>query len=203
MSTQSNQPAISSMNAVISSIENDRQVYRWFLMFISLPDIRQKLCAQDKIKKEYTALKKIQMGEIITYIVSALIVIVSCLIKQFWALILLAGPFVFLFILFRKNRGHVSTISEQFLLENIQPDELKRQTLYQVCESFSLKYNIPSLVDIITFQDFVARKVLLGCVLLLPFITYLITWRFWLACLAILLTSIAIVNTSIVLRRLK
>ena len=203
MSTEINQNAVSNMISVISSIENDRQVYRWFLMLISLPEIQQDLFVINKTKEEYQTLKKIQRTEIITYIVLALMMTVSCLIKQPWALLGEGLPLLILVNLFRKNRRCVAAISEQFLLKNIQPDELNQQTLFQTCEYFSKKYNIPSLVDIITFQDSIGRKVLLGALLFLPFNYPFNSWQILIAIFTVLSATLAIVNTSIILRKLK
>ena len=203
MSIEFNQNAVSSMSSIVSSIENDRYVYRWFLILISLPEIQQKICVQNKKKKEYQALKKIQIAKIIIYITLALIITASCLIKQFGVLLLGVLPLVILVNLFRKNRRCVAAISEQFLLENIQPDELNRQTLYQTCEYLSKKYNIPSLVDIITCQDFIGRKVLLGAILIFIFIFKINDWRALIAVFVVLSATVAILNTSIVLRKLK
>ena len=191
------------MTAVINSIENDRQAYRWFLMFISLPEIQQSLSKQDKTRKEYQALKKIQITEIITYIAVVLVVIAAFFIKQPWLLFWGGLPLVVLVNLFRKNRRCVAAISEEFLLKNIPQDELSQQTLFQICEYFSKKYNTPSLVDIITFQDFTGRKVLLGAILFLPFIYPFKPWQMYAGIFAVLLATLAIVNTSIVLRKLK
>lgn len=203
MSTELKQNAVSSMACVISSIENDRQVYRWFLMFISLAEIQQILSKQNKTKEEYQSLKKTQKAEIIIYMVLALIMTASCLIKQPWILLLNVLPLAILINLFRKNRRCVAAISKQFLLENTQPDVLSQQTLFQTCEYFSKKYTTPSLVDIITFQDFILRKVLLGAILFLPFICPLKIWQLWIVFFTIYSATLAIVNTSIVLRKLK
>ena len=103
MSTEFNQNAVSSMSSVLSSIENDRQVYRWFLMLISVPGIQQKLSEQNKIKDEYQSLKKIQITEIITYMALALITIGSIYLKQPWWLLFNLPPLVVLINLFRNN----------------------------------------------------------------------------------------------------
>ena len=203
MSTEFDPNVVSSMSAVINSIENDRQVYRWFLMFISLAGIKQDLSQVHKTRKEYQTLKKIQITEIITYMVLALIVISSYLIKQPWVLLWGGVLLAILVNLFRKNRRCVAYISEQFLLKNTQPDTLNRQTLYQICEYLSKEYHIPSLVYIITYQDFIGRKVLLGAILFVPFICPFKTWQILMVILIVFLTTLAIVNTSIVLRRLK
>ena len=94
-------------------------------------------------------------------------------------------------------------ISEQFLLENIQPDELNQQTLYQTCEYLSTKYHIPSLVDIITYQDFIGRKALLGAILVIPFIYPFKSWQIFMAVIIVYLVTLVVVNSSIVLRQLK
>ena len=203
MQTRINQGNVSSMSSVIGSIDNDGQVYRWFLILISLAAVQQKLCVNNKISREYQTLKKIQTTEIAVYLVMVLITAVSCLIKQPWLFLLAGVPLMILINLYRKNRRCVAAISERFLLENIQADELNKQTLYQTCEYLSKEYTIPSLVDIITYQDFIARKVLLATVLFLPFIFAFRTWQIWFFTLIILLATIAIVNTSYVLKKLK
>jgi hypothetical protein len=203
MSIKFNQNAVSSMSSIISSIENDRYVYHWFLILISLPEIQQKICVQNKKKEEYQSLKKIQIAKIIIYVALALTITAFCLTKQFWILLLGILPLVILVNLFRKNRRRVAAISEQFLLENIQPDELNRQTLYQTCEHLSKKYNIPSLVDIITCQDFIGRKVLLGAILILIFLFPINDWKILIVVFVVLSATVAILNTSIILRKLK
>ena len=203
MPTVPNQNSLSSMNSVLKSIENDRQVYLWFLMLISLPDIQQKLSTNSKTKAAYQNLKNIQVAEIITYATLALTIIGPCLIKQPWDLLLGIFPLVILINLFRKNRLCVAGISEAFLLANIQADTLNKQTLYQTCENLSKEYNVPSLVDIITNQDFIERKILLGAIIFLPFIHPFKTWQLLLVILIIFFTTRAIINTSMVLKRLK
>ena len=203
MSNEFQQHAVSSMPSVISSIENDRQVYLWFLAFISLPEIQKKLAVRDRTKGAYEVLKKIQRTQIITYLVLGFVVASSCLIKQPWALLLGLLPLGVLINLFRKDRKHVGYISEQFLLANIQPDQLSRQTLFQTCEYFAKQYKTPSLVDTITGQDMIERKILLGSVLFLPFIHPFKTWQLLFAILVIFFTARAIINISIVLRKLQ
>ena len=203
MPTKIDQGVVSSISSVIGSIDNDRQVYRWFLMFISLSAIQEKLHTQDKTRENYKTLRTVQITEIMTYMVIALVITASYLIKLPWLLLLGGIPLIILVNLFRKNRRLVAMISEQFLLENIRPQELSGQTLYQTCEYLSREYNIPSLVDIITYQDFIARKVLLATILFLPFLCAFKTWQIWGVTLTIFLATLAIVNTSIVLRRIK
>ena len=203
MSTEFDQNAVSSLTSVINSIENDRQVYRWFLIFISLAEIKRTLCVEDKIKAGYQTLKRIQITEIMTYLVLGLIIVASYLIKQPWMLLAGGIPLVILVNLFRKNRRCVAMISEQFLIKSIQPEKLNRQTLYETCEYLSQQYNIPSLVDIITFQDTIGRKVLLGAILFIPFIYPFRTWQIVVVIIMVFLATLAIVNTSFVLRKLK
>ena len=203
MSLDSTQNNVSNIPSIIRTIENDRQVYRWFLMLISIPKIQQALCVEHKTRSQYQTLKKIQITEIVSYMALALTVTVSCFIKQPWLILVGGFPLTILINLFRKNRGCVARISEEFLLKNIQPDQLNRQTLYQTCEYFSQEYNTPSLVDIITFQDTTGRKVLLGAILFLPFIYPFNTWQLLLAILSAFALTLAIVNTSLVLRKLK
>ena len=65
MPIEPNQKSVSSLPSVISSIKNDRQVFRWFLMLISLPAIQQKLSLKNKTKEKYRALRIIQISKIV------------------------------------------------------------------------------------------------------------------------------------------
>jgi len=195
--------AVSSMSSVLSSIDNDRQTYRWFLIFLSQPAIRQKLAQQEKIKMQYNRLKSIQRTEVITYLILGLVLLAAYLLKDPWALLLGILPFIALVRLFKKNRQCVVAIAEQFLLDNIPNDTLNQQTLYQTCEHLSKEHHIPSLVDIITFQDFVGRKALIAAILFVPFIYPFKSWQIFIVTFAVLLAAIAVVNMSFVLRRLK
>jgi hypothetical protein len=170
-------------------------------MLISVPEIRQELSGQNETKEKYQNLKEIQTTEIIAYIVLTLIAIASYLIKEPRGLLAGLLPLAILMNLFRKNRQCVADISERFLLRNIQPDTLNRQTLYQTCECLSQGHPIPSLVDIITYQDFTARNVLLGTVLFFLFIYPLKSWQLLVTTGTIFLAALAIVNTSMVLRK--
>lgn len=193
--------AVSSMTAVVSSIENDRQTYRWFLMFIRLPEIRQKLYEQHTTKGYYNTLKKIQIIESLFWLVLALIVegdVIYChsgaLIKQIWFLFAGGILLVILVNLYRKKRKCVAAISEAFLRRDFSSAELERQSLFQICEYFSREYHIPSLVDISAYQDFIGRKVLLGAVLFLPFLYPFTSWQVLVVAGTILLITMAAVN---------
>ena len=203
MTTELNQNNVSSMASILASIENDHQVYRWFLLFISLSKIQQKLAIHDDIKQKYQSLKAIQTAEIFSYLAFILILITCYVIKQPLGLLGEALPITLLFNLFRKNRRCVAGISKQFLEDNIQPEALAGQTLFQTCEILSRQYTLPSLVDIITFQDFTGRKVLLASIFFLPFIYPFNSWQIVIALLTILSTTLIIINSSVVLRRLK
>jgi len=203
MTSDFNPTDVSSMSSILSSIENDRQVYSWFLLLINQPKLIQKLSLKDKTKENYKRLKSGQMAETVSYNILALVMLTACLLKEPWALLLGILPLLAMFSLYKKNRKCVVAISEDFLLEHIRPDDLKKQTLFQTCEYVSKEYNIPSLVDIITHQDFTARKVLLATFLFIPFVLPLRTWQILLATLIIIIITMAILNTSFVLRRIK
>lgn len=207
---ESKQNIVSSLTSVLASIENDRQAYRWFLILITLRKVRQDLCCpkqgEASQRHNYKTLKKIQLTEIFVYGIIVLIGIVSWLIKQPGVFLLEAIPWVLLVRIFKHNRQCVAAISKELLLKNIPPQELDRQTLFQMCEYFSKKHNIPSLVDIIAFQDSFSRKGLLAIILFLPFSCFFST----LNVLQLLAVNVAVfiliqafVNASIVLRRLK
>jgi len=203
MPNEFDQNAVSSMTSVLSSIEHDRQTYQWFLMLMTLSDIQKDLCGNTAIKQEYQALKKIQIAEILAYLSLALIMAVSCFLKQPLGMLTGAVPLIVLCRLFRKNRSCVARISREFLVKHILPQELKKQTLYQTCEYLSKQYKIPSLVDVIAGQDFVGRKVILGAVLFIPFICPFKNYQILIATVIVYFATIAALNTSVVVRKLK
>ena len=203
MTTDFNQTDVSSMSSILSSIENDRQVYSWFLLLIKHPRVLQKHSLNEKTKNEYKRLNSGLMAETVSYNVLALIMVTACLLKEPWALLLGILPLLALFSLFKKNKKCVAAISEVFLTEYIRPDDLKKQTLFQTCEYVSKEYTIPSLVDIIAHQDFTARKVLLATFLFIPFVLPLKTWQILLATLIVIFITLTILNTNFILRRIK
>jgi hypothetical protein len=203
MSNDPNPNAVSTMSSVISSIENDRYTYRWFLTLICLPEVQKGLSAQNKAQEDYAALKMIQINKIVLYLLLVGVILFAYLIRQPLVVLIELVPLAALVYLFRKNCGRVAAISRQFLLENISSDELERQTLYQISEYFSKKYNIPSLVDITAGQDSIGRKVILGAIFFLPFIYALSTRQLLLVSFIAFCASLAIVNTAALLRKFK
>jgi hypothetical protein len=172
-------------------------------MFISHPEVKQKLSVHAKIRQEYRSLKRIQSTKIVGYAALAMVMTAFGLIKQPLGFIW-AGPLVVVLVsLFHKSRRCVAVISEQFLLDNILPEEINRQSLFQICEGLSQAHSIPSLVDIITYQDTIGRKVLLGTVLFLLFVYPLNSWQVLVGTGAIAGATLVIGNAPIVLRRLK
>jgi len=193
----------SSITSVISSIQNDRQVFSWFSMLVSIPEVQQTLATQDKLSLEYLAIKKIQTTAIITYLAGTLLVLEACLLQQPWILCGTILPIAILILLSRSKRLRVSIISKEFILKNIPSEKLNQQTLYQICENLAKKYNIPSLVDIITNQDFIRRKILLAGIPLIFFTCAFKTWQAGIIIFVILAITTVVINTSSHLRKLK
>jgi len=72
-----------------------------------------------------------------------------------------------------KQRRLVTQMAEHLLNNDYQEGELDVKTLYQIGEEYSLRYDIPSIVDVIYHLDKILRNVLFvtfvlaGCVLML------------------------------------
>ena len=189
-----------NMQAIKNSIASDRQTYRWFLMLICLPDIRQQLSAMDNGQAQYKSIKRIRIAEVGMYALLAALWAAVFVSRQPWGFLLGMIPLAMLAYLSKKSRQRVAAISEEFLLKNA---DLGQQTLFELCEGLSKKFNIPSLVDTITHQDFIVRKSLLYTIVFISIISSHDAWTMWNVLFAIYFLVLAAFNTSIILQKLK
>ena len=203
--TTSFHQTINSMETVLSSIETDRQVYRWFTFLIIQPQTKVKFLNSPEIKQEYLTLKKILINQTILY--GALIVLLFIIlpIKKL--------PYLLVFLTFiwpywrlqSDKRKCIIRISRHMLSCDFEETELKRKTLYQITEHYSREYKIPSLVDIIYTSDRLARAILLGLVGIICYI-YPLQLRLSQMLIAVLILYFlikALVDTTFTYRNLK
>jgi len=103
-----------------------------------------------------------------------------------------------------RKKECVSQISRHVLSDDYDAAALAKTTLYQICEQYSRRYNIPSLVDAIYHSDNILRHTVFTAfvliVLILPINT---TLQRLLALLFSYQIVIIISNASIIYRRLK
>ncbi len=195
--------AVSSIESIQSSIETDRQVYRWFLMLITTPTIKTRICQSQDHQRLFAQLRWITLGEI-----AACLGLTAGLIYMFMTKerAVLLGGIALLFVLqklYAANRQTVSRLSNALLTADLTPESLNAQTLYQICEHYAKTLNIPSLVDIIARQDGIARATLIYANIFACFIYPMDFWYIWVVIISSFYLMLAAVNTSLVFNRLK
>lgn len=195
---------VSSLEAIINSIQFDPQVGRWFSLLIEQPVVQEKLKeANPSIKNDYSALRKIVGLQIFLNIVSLLSLCLYCWSKKYFYLLPLL-PLIYstLKILSQKKilRGQ---ISRQLLVLDFPGDSLPSKSLYQIAETYSRIYQIPSLVDTIYHWDRIFPMALVICYFGINAIWPLQLWQQFLAIAVTMLFIPAIIKLNIVYKKLK
>ena len=195
---------VSSLNALISSIKTDKQVYRWFTLSVTQPALSSKLKSIDTLSKIYDKLKKtiFQQRLLLVFILLSVLILIAT--KNY---IYLSACILLLIPLTRLSNAHkdcVIHISDHMLTHDFDKSDLPTKTLYQICELYSRQYNIPSLVDTIYAQDNISRKTII--------FTFVFTaWLYPLANICAVFLSVivaynvilAFTNTSLIYKNLK
>ncbi len=157
--------AVSSIESITATIENDSDTFHWFSYVICQPAVISRLSAQADIKIAYQLFKKTMLQQRLTAVTLLIfLLVIVCLqkYKYFWL------AFLFIYPLIKLNqakKGCVVEISRRLLLEDFAESVLCQKTLYQIAEEYSRRLEIPSLVDSIYFRDrFLRRSILVGLV---------------------------------------
>jgi len=195
---------VSSLEALTSSIDTDKQVYRWFTLLVSQPSLRSKLTSIKKMKTTYQEIKKIISIQrlIFLFLLGSLLILI--VLKQYFLLflgLLFSYPLV---VLHLKKKRCVMAISQHILSRDFEIEDLCKKTLYQICEIYSKKYKIPSLVDTIYAQDNISRKTIIFTFVFTAWI-YPLNNIFFVFLAVILSYNIvyALMNTSFIYKNLK
>jgi hypothetical protein len=203
MSTSIVHKNVSSLEAILSSIETDDQVYRWFSFLVVQPALKKSIVNQDSTTKVYDALKKINLFQGLIYIFLLVALFYILWSKQFIYLLL---GLLFIYPLFKIHslkKKYVVELSRILLTRDFKPEEISQKTLYQLGEIYSRKFNIPSLVDTIYALDNTSRKAIIFAFVFTAFIYPLKVWQIFASMiLAYLLTQI-LIKTSVIYKHLK
>jgi type IV secretory pathway VirB3-like protein len=195
--------AINSIESIHSSIRHDRQVYRWFVKFISHPSIKARLQDSHEDKKRYAILRKITAYKIGIYILLAILLAIIFFTRQN-ILFLLGIPILLaIYKLSTQHKKNVAEISCSLLMADRETIKLESQTLYQICEYYGKTLSIPTLVDIIANQDDILRKTLIYTCVVTCFIYPFDFWNNWFIIFAAFFLVQAAINTPLVFDRLK
>ena len=195
--------AVSSIEAIQSSIEYDAQVYRWFLRYITHPAVQNRQTKCLDLQKQYNALKKFTRYTWVL-LFAFLGITITVFVTTKYLFFLLAGPVIWgIYKCSSLRREKVASISCSMLKENNENIQFESKTLFQICEIYGRRLNIPTLVDTITSQDAIMRKTFICACVITCFIYPLDFWNNWLIVFASFFLIQTIINTPLVFDRLK
>jgi hypothetical protein len=172
-------------------------------MLISFPDIKKQLNQSQPNEQLYKRLQKIIAFELFIY--GSIIVLALFIFMTHQKILALAALPIFIVLqkLYSANRSCVAKISVSLITQDISPAQIASQTLFQICENYSRKLNIPSLVDAITHQDEIARKILIYTQIFCCYIYPLDFCYIWITLACSFFVTLAAINTSFIYNKLK
>ena len=198
---------VSSLESLISSINTDNQVYRWFTFLVSQRAVEQHLKDIKGIDLLYGNLVKTvfmqkSLGILLICFLITLIIFEKYL--YFW----LGVIFLYAFMkLHSMKKQCVVKISSHMLTHDFEQSKLSQMTLYQLAEYYSKEFKIPSFVDAIYALDDICRKSLLLIfivhITVYMFIYQFPIWQMICSIFVIYYTIYNIINSSLVYRHLK
>jgi len=180
-----------TLNGLRSTILMDRYVYRWFLFLITQPAFRAAAIDIGELSARYAVLDKIVLWQRILLLFAPFVAWGYLTTGNwFWivgAIVLgLAG-----FKLLQAKRQEVAHIGVAVIARDFPTDTLAKLTLYQLCEIYSIKFDVLSLVDAIYHLDKIFRFTLLFSFLLVAYITNIKLW--WIKQLLFLLLYLMVI----------
>lgn len=152
---------VSSLVALLNSIETDNQVYLWFTRLITCPEAIAENQNQEPLSDPYSRLQNNLHKERIILISLLFIVLISIAFKFYYTLLFALLLLVPLQKILKSKKEQVLAISYYMLTHDFDATDLPTKTLYQICEIYSRKYKIPSLVDSIYARDNLSRRTIL------------------------------------------
>lgn len=156
------QKPVSTLDAILSSISIDRQVYLWFSHLLDHPEIKSSLSSITEARRFYDKIRHWARQQRILYVLFLCLMAYSIVTRNIIAPgfgILFLYPFIKLHLLKKK---YIVDISRHFLLQEFAPEEIPQKTLYQIAEICAKKYSLPSLVDFITSMDKHCRRAIIA-----------------------------------------
>lgn len=194
---------VSSLEAILSSIETDEQVYRWFSFLVVQSGVRESIFKTNNSQALYDELKKTNFLQGVLYLILFFALFLILFSKQFPYLLF---GLVFIYPLLKvhnKKKKLIVSLSRNVLTQDFKPDELPQKTLYQIGEIYSRKYNIPSLVDTIYVLDNTSRKAIIFAFVFTAFIYPLKVWQITVSMILAYLLAQILIKTSIIYKHLK
>jgi hypothetical protein len=192
---------ISGLKTLLSSINNDYQVYRWFLFLIMSQQVRTKIKELPLWNALYSFLNRYIFIHwlVTTLFLSSLIIA----IKHPFFLLFNIALIIPLYVLHRNKKRLVVQLAEALLKNDFSQTDLNQKTLYQIAEILSRNYKIPSLVDVIYNADQFIRKSVIFMFVLSSFILFLKLWQLYLIIAATYFIVYLLFNSFFIFKTLK
>ena len=199
---QSSKLSITSKKALISTFKVDKQVYRWFMYLVLQENLRKELCQKEEIQKEYTKADNFLKLEKLIYaaLVMSCFFIIFFGFKYIGILLIVVGVKEFLYF---NNKKNIYKICQELIDRDFDQLEFEFKTLFQVGEHYGRKYNIASLLQIMTTVNGYVRMVIFYSFV---FVTFIWPLNFLYSCTSILSVYYifySIVNVNYVYKKLK
>jgi hypothetical protein len=195
--------AVSSIDSICSSIENDHHVHRWFTKFVSHPEIKKRLADSPADQQTYQATRILELSKTAAFVILLAVFGAAFLAKQN-LLLLLGIPVLFgIHRLTELHKRKVAAISRSVLTLDREAIKLEAQTLYQICEYYGQNLKIPTLVDVIAHQDDILRHTVIYACVITCFIYPLDFWNNWFIVFGSFFLVQMAINTPLVFDHLK
>lgn len=181
MAHASLQKPVSTLDALISSISIDRQVYLWFSHLLNHPEVKSSLSSIAEVRIFYDKIRHTALQQRILYALFLCLIAYSAVTQDLIAPvsgILFFYPFAKLHLLKKK---YIVDISRHFLFQEFDPGTIPQKTLYQIAEICAQKYSLPSLVDFITAMDRHCRRAIIFALIFTCFLYPINHWPLVLA----------------------
>ena len=137
---------ISSLTAILNTIQVDYDTQHWFRYLICQPAVRAQLSGNAG-SDPYHALGAVRRQSTLFIILMILIAWLAGWGKMIWWLGVLPPIMILLRGLHTQEAALTAQISEQLLCRDFSPDQIKKMTLFQISEYYAKRYHLPSLVE--------------------------------------------------------
>ena len=195
---------VSSLDAIINSIQAETQICRWFALLIEQPGIREKLLKKNKaVSILYSKLNYAHSALAVFNFLTILggILILAFGEYQYVPIFLFLGYGIFLFGKKRKNL--VAQISQELLAEDFPGDTITTKSLYQITEIYSREQAIPSLIDTFSYWDRFMQIGIIGAYLACTLVFPIKLWKYALVIPLVMFTIQSLIQLKVIYRRLK
>lgn len=194
---------VSSLEALLASIENDDQVFRWFIFLILQPQVKSELIQDQSLPLFYRKLKILSILNIVL-LISVLAYLLWLYFHPKIVFLLATGIFFSPYTeIIKHKRTAVVNLSRHLLERDFPDEELRQKTLYQIAEHYARQYAIPSLVDTIFALDNIARLTLIFGFVFTAFIYPLKFWEIFIGTLLLYVVVMTLVRSDLIYKFLK